>query len=142
MGAELLDANAAVTAADHARALAVREALRELTAANAGLQHDPEAPSIVNAAARRARLAPILTAPGQARLTPAASGIDAALGQIIAAMHAAIADHTWPRLKACERDSCRWAFYDRSKNQTSRWCATTVCGAREKNKRAYRRRRS
>ena len=56
--------------------------------------------------------------------------------------NAAIAEGTWARLKACERDSCRWAFYDRSKNRSGHWCSMDVCGAREKNRRAYRRRRA
>lgn len=140
--AGLLASNAKVTSADHARAIGLREALRDLAAANAGLGHAPNAERSVNAVARRARLQPVLTADGKSLLRPTASGVDAALGEIVAALHSAIAEGTWPQLKACERHSCRWAFYDRSKNQTARWCATTICGAREKSKRAYRRRKS
>ena len=51
-----------------------------------------------------------------------------------------VAEGTWERLKACERDVCRWAFYDHSKNRSSHWCSMAVCGQREKNRRAYRRR--
>lgn len=46
----------------------------------------------------------------------------------------------WKRVKVCSRGSCRWAFYDHSRNNSSRWCASTICGAREKSMRAYRRR--
>ena len=46
----------------------------------------------------------------------------------------------WKRLKVCSRGTCRWAFYDHSRNNSSRWCASTICGAREKSRRAYRRR--
>ena len=73
-------------------------------------------------------------------LEPSAGGVDGALGRIVAAIHAGVADGTWERLKACERDVCRWAFYDHSKNRSGHWCSMAVCGQREKNRRAYRRR--
>src|SRR6185436_19489695 len=123
--------------ADHARALALREAIRDL----AGDHTDARAAAAINEAARRARLHPILDR-GDSRLQPAAAGVDGALGGIVAALHAAVADGTWDRLKTCDRDNCRWAFYDHSKNQSSHWCSTAGCGVREKNRRAYRRRRA
>jgi predicted RNA-binding Zn ribbon-like protein len=137
----LLDAAAPVTAEDHARAIELREAIRELVSAHAGLPHDPAAADVVNAAALRAGLRPVLDDPGT-RFEPSASGADGALGRIVAAIHAGAADGTWSRLKACERDVCRWAFYDHSKNQSGHWCSMSVCGQREKNRRAYRRRRA
>jgi predicted RNA-binding Zn ribbon-like protein len=140
--AGLLDASTSVDGDDHRRAIELREAIRELVAAHGGLPHDDRAAGVVNEAARRAGLRPVLGDPLSSRLEPAAPGVDGALGRIVAAIHASIAEGTWPRLKACERDVCRWAFYDRSKNQSSHWCSMSVCGAREKNRRAYRRRRA
>ena len=131
---------ARLSAAEHAQAIELREALRELVAANAGLPHDAAALETVNAAASSAGLRPLLTGPADARLEPTAGGVDAALGAIVAAVHAGIADGTWARLKACERDTCRWAFYDHSRNRSGHWCSMAVCGSREKNRRAYRRR--
>jgi predicted RNA-binding Zn ribbon-like protein len=137
---ELLDPGTPVTPAEHRRALDLREAIRTLAETHAGAPEDPRATETVNAAARRAGLHPVL---GETtRLEPAARGVDAALGRIVAAIHAAIAEDTWLRLKACERHSCRWAFYDRSKNRSGHWCSMAVCGSREKNRRAYRRRRA
>jgi len=52
----------------------------------------------------------------------------------------AIADGSWARLKVCRSDSCRWAFYDASKNRSGAWCTMAVCGNRNK-VRAYQRRR-
>jgi predicted RNA-binding Zn ribbon-like protein len=124
------------------RAIELRAALRELISANAGLPSDPAAVDVVNAAAERAGLHPLLAGPAETALVPAATGIDASLGRIVAAVHAGVADGTWARLKACERDTCRWAFYDRSRNHSGHWCSMAVCGSREKNKRAYRRRRA
>ncbi len=126
-----------VSGDDHARAIALREAIRDL----ATTPGDAGATTIVNEAARRAGLRPVFEG-GESRLEPAADGVDATLGRVVAAIHAAVAEGTWERLKACDRDSCRWAFYDHSKNQSSHWCATAVCGAREKNRRAYGRRKA
>jgi predicted RNA-binding Zn ribbon-like protein len=141
-GAGVLGRDDEVGAADHRRAIELREALRALAAAHAGLPHDPDAAEIVNETARRARLQPVLDEAGTSRLEPTAAGLDAALGRIVAAVHAAVAEGTWQRLKACERDVCRWAFYDHSKNRSGHWCSMAVCGQREKNRRAYRRRRA
>jgi predicted RNA-binding Zn ribbon-like protein len=140
--AGLLEPGTPVTATDHKSAIELREAIRELVCAHAGLPSDPGAAAIVNAAAERAALRPVLADAHSMRLEPAAAGVDAALGRIVAAIHQAIADGTWARLKACERDVCRWAFYDQSKNRSGHWCSMAVCGQREKNRRAYRRRRA
>lgn len=140
--AGLLDEDLRVTDADHARAIALREALRALARANAGHALDDGAVATVNEAGRRARLQPELEDAATARLVPTARGVDAALGRIVAALHAGIADGSWPRLKACARDTCRWAYYDHSRNRSGQWCSMAGCGSREKNRRAYRRRRA
>jgi hypothetical protein len=41
-------------------------------------------------------------------------------GDLLAAVLAAVSDGTWPRLKTCP--DCRWAFYDRTRNGSKRWC--------------------
>ena len=46
---------------------------------------------------------------------------------------------TWLRLKACRNYTCRWAFYDHSKNRSGHWCTMSVCGNRQKS-RGYRQR--
>jgi predicted RNA-binding Zn ribbon-like protein len=136
---ELLAAGEPLSDDDHLRAIELREAIRELVSAHAGLPHDPKAADVVNAAGERAGLRPVL-AGAATRFEPSASGLDGALGHIVAAIHAGAAEGTWERLKACERDVCRWAFYDHSKNRSGHWCSMAVCGQREKNRRAYRRR--
>src|SRR5581483_8791130 len=60
---------------------------------------------------------------------PTDAALDAALVGIV---YTAIADGTWPRLKACRRDVCRWLFYDRSRNRSAVWCQMSVCGNRTK----------
>jgi predicted RNA-binding Zn ribbon-like protein len=48
---------------------------------------------------------------------------------------------TWDRLKACRQETCRWAFYDNTKNRSGVWCTMEVCGNRAK-ARSYRERQS
>jgi predicted RNA-binding Zn ribbon-like protein len=59
---------------------------------------------------------------------------------VLAAVHASMEEGIWGRLKSCANATCGWAFYDRSKNRSGRWCSMEVCGNRTKT-RAYRRRR-
>lgn len=62
--------------------------------------------------------------------------VGAACAPVVEAILQAQAVGTWSRLKACERYSCRWVYYDHSKNGGSRWCSSALCGAREKSRRA------
>lgn len=74
---------------------------------------------------------------GGARLAPADSGLRAGVGQLaIAAVHCSM-DGSWGRLKVCTSESCRWAFYDTTRNRSRSWCSMDVCGNREKT-RTYR----
>ncbi len=126
--------------ADVARAKEVRKALRSLLAANNGRGPDAAAIRALNLAAERARLTVRFGADGRATLEPGAGGVDGALGRVLAAVHAGMEEGTWGRLKSCANATCGWAFYDRSKNRSGRWCSMEVCGNRTKT-RAYRRRR-
>jgi hypothetical protein len=73
-------------------------------------------------------------------IAPARQGLPGALAAMLAALAIGALDGTAARLKVCEADSCRWVFYDESRNGSSRWCSMQLCGARNKN-RAYRQRR-
>jgi predicted RNA-binding Zn ribbon-like protein len=107
----------------------VREGLRSVLLVHAG--HEPLAASI-------AELNDALgTFPLQLRFDPdgslalaatAVSPLAAPLGVVLDAVQAARSDGTWQRLKACSRDSCRWAYYDGSRNSASRWCSMEGCG--------------
>lgn len=72
-------------------------------------------------------------------LRPVQEGVRGGLSQLLIAVHAAVADGTWKRLKICAEDSCGWAFFDASKNQSRSWCEWG-CGNRAKT-RNYRARR-
>ena len=137
----LLDQRATLTAADVRQAHAVREAMRKLLLANNGDMLDPSAVDAINGAANSAELQLQVAPDGSARLAPVRTGLDAAIGRLLAIVHTAMADGTWSRLKACAlHDTCEWAFYDWSKNRSGTWCEMRVCGNRAK-ARAYRERR-
>jgi hypothetical protein len=102
---------------------------------------DGEAIRTLNRAAGRAGLTVRFGEDGCAALSPIAGGVDGALGRVLAAVHAGMEEGTWGRLKTCRNQGCVWAFYDRSKNRSGRWCSMGVCGNRIKT-RAYRRRTS
>jgi predicted RNA-binding Zn ribbon-like protein len=138
---DLLDPRARVTAIDHRHAIEVREALRALLLANNGEPYDPDAQAVLERASRRSRLEAAFP-PDGAALVPRAEGVDAALGRILAAAFAAMLDGSWKRLKACPREVCGWAFYDRSTNASATWCSMRVCGGRVKAGAYYRRRRA
>ena len=127
---------------EHARARAIelREALRALLIANNGEPLDERAIGTLNKAGGDAMLRVRFDGEGSSALSPAAEGIDSALGSILAAVFRSMAEGTWHRLKACQDDACQWAFYDHSRNRSGTWCSMAVCGNRAK-ARAYRRRR-
>ena len=52
------------------------------------------------------------------------------IGRLAIAVMEAQRTDRWRRFKACP--SCEWVFYDRSKNQSGRWCSMNACGGRAK----------
>jgi predicted RNA-binding Zn ribbon-like protein len=138
----LLPPGARLGVDDLPRALALREGLRNVLLEHAGLSSDPAALEAytVTLAGLPVRLD---YGNGSHRLVPALDGPAAyAFTQLLDAVRQCERDHTWHRLKVCARDSCRWAFYDASRNQTRRWCSMAGCGNHIKMKRAYANRRT
>jgi len=129
-----------VTRADLSEAIELREALRALLLAHNGTPALASAGAALDASAVRARLRLRFGEDGSARLEPEARGGAGALGRLLVIVHAAIADGTWARLKACREHTCEFAFYDHTKNRSGAWCNMEVCGNRAK-ARAYRQRR-
>src|SRR4051794_11186030 len=136
---DLLAAGARVPPADCRHAIEVREALRAVLLANAGLELDPGAAPMLDDASRRARLAVRFDADGRVCTTPEAGGVAGAMGRLLALVAAAQEEGMWPRLKACLADDCQWAFFDRSRNRSAVWCDMKICGNRRK-VRSYRER--
>jgi predicted RNA-binding Zn ribbon-like protein len=141
-------------ARDRARAITVREGLRGLAAANndawervpagelvlAGEARPATSLAELNRAAGRAGVEVRLQADGP-RFAATGAGLDRALGVLLAITAMSMLDGSWWRLKACPGHHCGWAFYDHSRNQTSRWCSMSVCGGRAKARAHYHRRR-
>jgi len=139
LAANGLAAPAGLRTADLERLVAVREALRRmLLANNAGERPPAAALATLNEQAHDAAVGLRFTTEG-ADLVTGCDGIDATIAELLAIVHGAMADGTWPRLKACPADDCLWAFYDHSRNRSGTWCEMGDCGNRAK-ARAYRER--
>jgi len=134
-----LGGGGAVSRAEHARAVAVREGLRSVLAAHNGVAADPEAVAELGRVARALPAGFAVDAAGRTLPAPARPGVDGALGLVLALVNEAQAAGTWRRLKAGPGTNCGWASFDHSRNASSSWCSMRVCGSREK-ARAYRRR--
>ena len=102
------------------RAYAVRAGLHELVVTG-------RAGEALQEAADRAKLTLDLEA---VELRARASGVDGALGTILAAVYDALHDGSWERFKACR--NCGWTFWDESRNRSAAWCSMQLCGNRLK----------
>jgi len=116
------------------RARVVREALRELLFANNGDAGSGDPRSVLAGAAEAAKLTIDFRRPELVARAPGAEGL---VGRVLVVSFMAMVDGTWPRLKSCRNQHCRWAFYDYSKNRSASWCSMQLCGNRTKT-RAYR----
>ena len=106
----------------------VREGIRGLLLLHAG--HGPtEGPAV---AALDDELAQIPLTVGLQDGHPVYRPVDGRVAHhVVAALLTSIggaAPDEWGRLKVCARDSCRWAFYDASRNRSGRWCSMSGCG--------------
>jgi predicted RNA-binding Zn ribbon-like protein len=140
-GAGLLDDEAIADEENLKRALALREGIRSLLLANTGEGVEPANLRELNRVAGSVCLRVRFDEDGGPTLGPESSGVSAALGRILAAVVRATDEGIWGRLKVCTNDACQWAFYDRSKNRSGKWCTMEVCGNRIK-ARAFRQRQS
>ncbi|WP_089102323.1 CGNR zinc finger domain-containing protein [Streptomyces hyaluromycini] len=137
-GADALDtadgrARLGITEAELPPARVLRESLRATLLAHAGYPPHREVTPLGELFAQAPLYAAVDPADGAARLRPADG--DALLSRVAAAVATAAIEGTWTRLKACEADTCHWAYYDRSPAGRGRWCSMQVCGARAKMRR-------
>lgn len=129
-----------ITEHDRARAIQLREGLRDVLGEHSGDPVPDDSRDRVDDALKGASLAAGFTGAAPV-LRSTGSGIDGVFGQLAAIIYSAAIDGTWRRLKTCRNDACRWAFYDSSKNHSGAWCSMAICGSKHK-ARTYRRRRS
>lgn len=140
-GHGLLADGGAAEPGDVKHALALREALRGIIGANTGGAVYPVDVATLNEASAASRLRARFGPDARARLEPEAAGVTGALGRIVAAAFAAMGEEDWTHLKLCGSPTCRWAFFDRSRNHSSRWCNMASCGNRAKARRFRQQRR-
>jgi len=124
---------------DLERTRSFREALRTLLDEHAGEAERIAAAAALDAAAPAALLRVAFGVDGAPTLLPATHGLDGALAELLAIIDRAACDGTWQRLKVCAEHTCRYAFYDQSRNRSGSWCTMAVCGNRAK-ARSYRER--
>jgi predicted RNA-binding Zn ribbon-like protein len=133
--AGLLGTDAKLADADLALAREVRESMRSLLGGGEGVDSLRRV-----AAAHRARLT--VAGDGSVRLENAGTGtLGDALFELLLIVHRAQEDGSWSRLRVCANPDCRWAFFDRSRNQQGSWCNMASCGNRLKNRELRARRR-
>lgn len=84
------------------------------------LAMEDKEPDQLNRWITRLRLRPVLSG-GQITWHGRGEG-----APVMAVVLSAIAEGTWPRLKACP--DCRWVFYDNTRNGSKRWCLMTAGG--------------
>ncbi|MBV8197322.1 MAG: CGNR zinc finger domain-containing protein [Candidatus Eremiobacteraeota bacterium] len=118
--------------------LGFRETLRDLLFANNG-EGDPSAaweslrPFL---ASTRLRLA--VSSDRGLELSPEDKG---PIASLLATVYESQLLGTWPRLRACRKSSCRFAYYDRTKNASRAWCSMASCGNQAKAQRRRQRER-
>lgn len=145
---DLLPVRAQAVTADRERAIRLREGLRALLAENNAAPVTSPRPDGLDPTARiqlatlTAELPLHLDVTSvPPRLVPQSrEPVDYALATLLADVATSVAAGTWPRLKACREPSCRWAFYDQSRNHGRTWCSMNVCGNRVKVRASQRRR--
>jgi predicted RNA-binding Zn ribbon-like protein len=138
----LLPADVGLESADLTLAVTIREGLRALLLANAGHDGAAGATSALNEAMAGLPLRMTFDQGGYRLVSASTTPIGRAVGQLADAIRQCAEDGSWPRLKVCARDSCRWAFFDTSRNQVRRWCSMAACGNHIKMQRAYAARKS
>jgi predicted RNA-binding Zn ribbon-like protein len=74
-------------------------------------------------------------------LKPAQDGSESAIASLLAVIYEALVDGTWSRLRACRKVSCRFAYYDHTKNASRAWCSMASCGNQAKAQRRRQRER-
>jgi len=141
-GRALLEDDERVDAAAFVAARELRAALRTLALSNT-LGEPPVEGVRLSLGAALSGVSLGVAVDETGRLAPAPTGVGAqrALASLVAIVLEAQASGVWERLKACRKESCRWLFYDGSRNRSSSWCSMSICGNRVKTA-AYRRRRS
>lgn len=126
---------------DLATAVAFRERLRQVLLGHAGHAIDPAALRDLDTVLASVPVRLSLTGGGPRLVSASDTPFNEALAGLVEAIRQSVGHQVWSRLKVCDRDTCRWAYYDASRNQKRRWCSMAGCGNYVKMRRAYAARR-
>lgn len=126
-----------LTSVEHQRLVSIRETLRALGAANNGHALEVGEREEVSTSLSRVRLRARLAEDGEVALDSLDGDVDRFIARLIGILIETMANGSWSRLKACRMHSCRWLFWDASRNRSGTWCTMAICGTRQKS-RAYR----
>lgn len=129
-----------VSAAELRHAVELRESIRCLLIANASSTTSVVANERLNRLAAPHQLRVSVDPTGAIRLTPRSTGVRGAMARILSALAESAAVGDLNRLKPCASPTCRWVYYDYSRNRSRAWCSMRTCGSPAKS-RAYRQRR-
>jgi hypothetical protein len=124
----LLDPGAGYPSQSHERVMELFDALHDRLAPGDGSPSRP-VPGIEDVA-RRASFR--LRFDGEPSLEPAAEGAEGAIARLLAIVFLAELDGSWSHMKRCASPTCHSVFFDRSKNQSGKWCSMKACGNQHK----------
>jgi predicted RNA-binding Zn ribbon-like protein len=115
-----------------------RETLRDLLYAN---NREGDAPAAWD------RMLPFLASTRLSLAVNPARGLElnpedkGPIASLLATLYEAQLLGTWPRLRACRKATCRFAYYDYTKNGSRAWCSMATCGNQAKAQRRRQRER-
>ena len=121
--------------------LAFRETLRDLLFANNGEGDAAAAWRELNPFMTSTRLSLSVDPYHGLELLPAHEEDKGPIASLLAIVYESQVRETWPRLRACRKQSCRFAYYDQTKNGSRAWCSMATCGNQAKAQRRRERAR-
>jgi predicted RNA-binding Zn ribbon-like protein len=113
-----------------------RETLRDLLFANNGEGDAPAGWERMRPFLASTRLGLSVNPTHGLELTPEDKG---PIASLLAIVYESQLLGTWPRLRACRKASCRFAYYDHTKNASRAWCSMATCGNQAKAQRRRQR---
>jgi predicted RNA-binding Zn ribbon-like protein len=116
-----------------------RETLRDLLFANNGEGDAPNAWERLRPFLASTRLSLAVNPNHGLELKPEDKG---PIASLLAVVYESQLLGTWPRLRACRKASCQFAYYDRTKNASRAWCSMATCGNQAKAQRRRQRERT
>ena len=116
-----------------------RETLRELLFANNGEGDAPLAWERLRPFLASTRLGLAVNPSFGLELSPQDKG---PIASLLAIVYESQLLGAWRRLRACRKSSCRFAYYDHTKNASRAWCSMATCGNQAKAQRRRLRQRT